>query len=110
LEEDLPEVLKRYLCGGKLLDPTGLSDEQWLIHFHVPIYLQRWGYIESTQSQIIAWLKLAQSRPELLASEVAYEVETYAWEVLPSDLRRESLDEGIAQEIAWLQSQLDVLG
>jgi hypothetical protein len=110
LEEDLPEVLKRYLCGGKLLDPTGLSDEQWLIHFHVPIYLQRWGYIESTQSQIIAWLKLAQSRPELLASEVAYEVETYAWGVLPSELRRESLDEGISQEIAWLQSQLDVLG
>jgi hypothetical protein len=110
LEEDLPEVIKRYLCGEKLLDPTRLSDEQWLIHFHVPIYLQRWGYIESTQSQIIAWLKLAQSRPELLASEVAYEVETYAWGVLPSELRRDSLDEGIAQEIAWLQSQLDVLG
>jgi hypothetical protein len=55
-------------------------------------------------------LKLAQSRPELLASEVAYEVETYAWGVLPSELRRESLDEGIAQEIAWLQSQLDGLG
>lgn len=110
LEEDLPEVLKRYLCGGRMLDPTRLSDEQWLIHFHVPIYLQRWGYIESTQSQIIAWLKLAQSRPELLASEVAYEVETYAWGVLPSELRRESLDEGIAQEIAWLQSQLELLG
>jgi hypothetical protein len=110
LEEDLPEVIQRYLCGGKLLDPTRISDEQWLIHFHVPIYLQRWGYIESTQSQIIAWLKLAQSRPELLASEVAYEVETYAWGVLPSELRRESLDEGIAQEIAWLQSQLDGLG
>jgi len=110
LEEDLPEVLKRYLSGGRLIDQTRLTDEQWLIHFHVPIYLQRWGNIESTQSQIIAWLKLAQSRPELLASEVAYEVETYAWGVLPGELRRESLDEGIAQEIAWLQSQLEVLG
>lgn len=106
LFEDLPELL------GSIMGPEGafggasVQDREWRIHFHVPIYVPNWGCIESTQSEITAWLNLVKNRPELFLPDLAYEVETYAWGVLPTELRRASLDEGIAQEIAWLQSQL----
>lgn len=106
LVEDLPELMAQHLEHGALKSTLPLSDREWRIHFHVPIYVQSWGQIESTQSQINAWLDLVKVRPELFLPDVAYEVETYAWGVLPSQLQRLSLDEGIAQEIAWLQSQL----
>lgn len=106
LVEDLPELMAQHLEHGALKSSLPLSDREWRIHFHVPIYVQSWGQIESTQSQINAWLDLVKVRPELFLPDVAYEVETYAWGVLPSQLQRLSLDEGIAQEIAWLQSQL----
>jgi sugar phosphate isomerase/epimerase len=106
LVEDLPELMAQHLEHGALKSTLPLSDREWRIHFHVPIYVQSWGQIESTQSQIEAWLDLVKVRPELFLPDVAYEVETYAWGVLPSQLQRLSLDEGIAQEIAWLQSQL----
>lgn len=106
LVEDLPELMAQHLEHGALKNTLPLSDREWRIHFHVPIYVQSWGQIESTQSQIQAWLDLVKVRPELFLPDVAYEVETYAWGVLPSQLQRLSLDEGIAQEIAWLQSQL----
>jgi hypothetical protein len=106
LVEDLPELMAQYLEHGALKDTVILSDREWRIHFHVPIYVRSWGEIESTQSQITAWLDLVKNRPELFLPDLAYEVETYAWGVLPSELRRSYLDEGIAQEIAWLQSQL----
>jgi hypothetical protein len=42
----------------------------------------------------------------MLLPDLAYEVETYAWGVLPKELRTNTLDEGIAQEISWLESQI----
>ena len=83
-----------------------ITDQQWRIHFHVPIYVSNLGRLESTQSQISDWLELARSTPELVSEGLAYEVETYAWGVLPDDLKRGSLDEGIADEIAWLRARI----
>jgi hypothetical protein len=106
LIEDLPQVLSRYLDPARLQQLASVTDRQWRIHFHVPIYVRSWGRIESTQSQIQAWLELVRSRPDMLLPDLAYEVETYAWGVLPKELRTNTLDEGIAQEISWLESQI----
>lgn len=106
LYEDLPLVLSRYFQSGQLKPQMQITDQQWRIHFHVPIYVSNWGRLESTQSQISDWLELARSTPELVSEGLAYEVETYAWGVLPDDLKRGSLDEGIADEIAWLRARI----
>lgn len=105
LVEDLPQILDRYFDRGTLKSTAAVDDREWRIHFHVPIYVPSWGLIESTQSQIDAWIELSKERPDLLDTELAYEVETYAWGVLPVELRRSRLDEGIAEEIAWLKSK-----
>jgi hypothetical protein len=105
LVEDLPHILATYFQGGALGHGVQVNDREWRIHFHVPIYVPSWGHIESTQAQISTWLDLVKRHSELFLPDMAYEVETYAWGVLPTELRQGSLDEGIAHEIAWLHSQ-----
>ena len=71
------------------------------MHFHVPIFVERYGELESTQDHLRAVL-------ELVASGVTnhLEIETYTWDVLPADLKASPVD-SIAREYEWV---LDVLG
>ena len=100
LIEDLPIAL------SSVASPAELSG-QWRIHFHVPIFLQKLGLIHSTQNEISILLEIlsgpASQRPEFTGH---FEVETYAWGVLPESLRLGSLNEGIAKEIVWLRNHL----
>jgi len=90
--DDLPEALAAHKIGG----------DEWRIHFHVPIHLDRIEPLETTQSAIIELL--AAIRPEDGIRH--YEVETYAWGVLPEDLRPPRLADGIAAEMRWAQEQM----
>ncbi len=38
-----------------------------------------------------------------------FEVETYAWTVLPDELKTEDLARGIAKELLWVQEKLEEL-
>ncbi|MCC9606810.1 metabolite traffic protein EboE [Blastopirellula sp. JC732] len=93
LHEDLPAVLNA-LEGP----PEGI----WRIHFHMPIYIDAFGPLRTTQGRILDLLR----QRELLAPIKHFEVETYAWTVLPPELRQEELAAGIATEIDWLKQQL----
>ncbi len=100
LVEDLPIALSSVSMPADLLG-------QWRIHFHVPIYLQQFGLIRSTQNEITKLLDIlsgpASQLPEFTGH---FEVETYAWGVLPEAMRLGSLNEGIAKEISWLKNHL----
>ena len=85
---DLPEALDGY--GG---------GEEWRVHFHVPIFLERYGELESTQDLLQAAL------PRLRDVTSQLEIETYTWDVLPAELKASSVD-SIAREYEWV---LDVL-
>jgi hypothetical protein len=101
LHEDLPQVLR---------DPSTRSGE-WRIHFHVPIYVEAWGQIRTTQHEIKRFLRWLQRGSEAPSSspdsgnQPHLEVETYAWGVLPPGLRVDSLHLGIARELRWLQQE-----
>ncbi len=99
LIEDLPPALTT-------TSPANLSGE-WRIHFHVPIFLTRIGLIQSTQNEITRMLEILSGpsvcRPEFTGH---FEVETYAWGVLPESLKVGSLNEGIAKEVAWFNNAL----
>lgn len=88
--EDLPLAIKNE--GDQ---PTG----EWRVHFHVPIYLQKFGLLESTQEQIAQCLSAARKYTTCRH----FEVETYAWGVLPAELQQESLAAGIADELRWFK-------
>lgn len=85
------------------LDGSNADDLQreWRVHFHVPLYLERFGLLETTQERIGVCLAALKGRPAVRH----YEAETYAWSVLPSDLRVADLAEGIASELTWLRER-----
>ncbi|MBX2851335.1 MAG: metabolite traffic protein EboE [Phycisphaeraceae bacterium] len=88
--DDLPEALTKF--GD---EPQG----EWRIHFHVPVYVESFGQLEATQGDIGDLIRAVQGDEELHH----YEVETYAWDVLPEELQREELPDGIADELKWVR-------
>lgn len=74
---------------------------EWRIHFHVPIFLESYGCLGSTQSAILETVSQQKKQPftDLL------EIETYTWGVLPKDAQK-PLSESIKRELDWLLTQL----
>lgn len=83
--EDLPLAITAH--------PTG----EWRVHFHVPIHLPSIGLLGTSQADIAEAITLAKSH-----GTRHFEVETYAWTVLPPHLRPADLSGGIAHELRWL--------
>lgn len=85
---DLPDALAAHEV------PEG----EWRVHFHVPIYVDTIGQLKATQSEIADCLTNLQPAHECNH----FEVETYAWNVLPQELQRPELVDGIADELMWV--------
>ncbi len=75
----------------------------WRVHFHVPVFLETLDLIGTTQHDIRKCIEsvLTSGKPA-----PHFEIETYAWNVLPARLREDSLADGIAKEMAWFDSLL----
>ncbi|MCP3905589.1 MAG: metabolite traffic protein EboE [Planctomycetes bacterium] len=84
--------------------PTALADGprrgQWRVHYHVPVFVDGFGPLATTQCQLAECIALAP----VLSDVRHYEVETYAWGVLPEALRGDDLAAGIARELEWVRS------
>ncbi len=80
---------------GSIHDPR---TAEWRIHFHVPIFMERYGPFLSTQPEIKQVLALLQAR----RFSQHLEIETYTWDVLPPDLKHD-LTDSIAREYAWVR-------
>jgi hypothetical protein len=83
-------------------DPRG----EWRVHFHVPIYLNEFGRLRATQDEIVKGLAAARQH----TSCKHYEVETYAWGVLPAELKQPELAAGIAEELKWFETLTNSAG
>ncbi|KQM71453.1 xylose isomerase [Pedobacter sp. Leaf216] len=84
-----------------LLEGGDTTVEEWRAHFHVPIFVEDMGLIQSTQSDITEVLNLHKSNP--FTNHL--EVETYTWEVLPAALKA-PLNDSIIRELAWVKNLL----
>ncbi|MDP9367287.1 MAG: metabolite traffic protein EboE [Chloroflexota bacterium] len=69
---------------------------EWRIHFHVPIFVERYETFASTQDDLRRVLALLRERR--FTSHL--EIETYTWDVLPIALKADLLD-SISREYAW---------
>jgi len=84
-----------------LAEGKNYAVEEWRAHFHVPIFVEDMGLIQSTQSDITAVLNLQKTHP--FTDHV--EVETYTWEVLPAALKA-PLNDSIIRELDWVKKIL----
>lgn len=101
----LPEEPLRYFndLPDALSDPQVDQRGRWTIHFHVPISQADAGILQTTQSEITRFIAAASHHD---VHPIHWEVETYAWNVLPKDMQVDSLATGIADEIRTLQNWL----
>ncbi len=74
-------------------------------HFHVPIFIEKFGHLGTTRHEIIDCLGGIYEMSDCRQ----FEVETYAWPVLPDELKTDDLARGIAKELLWMQERLDKL-
>lgn len=88
--------LERYADLGEAL-ARGEAGEEWRCHFHVPIFLAGTPDHGTTQDFLRDLLPL-------LPADTLLEVETYTWDVLPPELRLDSVTDSIVRELAWLRT------
>jgi sugar phosphate isomerase/epimerase len=81
-----------------LPDVQSSRADQWRIHFHVPIFVENYGMLLSTQDEIRRVFALLHQR----RFSEHLEIETYTWDVLPKDLKKDLLDL-IGLEYEWVR-------
>lgn len=73
---------------------------EWRIHYHVPVFLEKYGALSSTQTE------LRDALGRLVPMGVKhFEIETYTWGVLPPELKLELVD-SIEREYRWVLDHL----
>jgi len=87
---DLPEVLRQRP-----------HFEELRAHYHVPVFLDRFDVLHSTQDHILKLFAYMQQHNITRHLEV----ETYTWEVLPKELKIE-IGDSIVREIRWVKNNL----
>ena len=93
---DLPEALQRLEQDDAV---------EWRIHYHVPIFVDRFDRLFSTQEEILPAV-------EGLLQEGAgrhLEIETYTWEVLPEGLKTDVVG-SLEREYRWMLDHLKQTG
>ena len=102
----LHQVVGRRQEGGRvqyrdlneaLADLAHASESEWRIHYHLPLFIERYGNLEATQD-------LTQEVLKLLGSDNFtdhLELETYTWELLPADLKIDLVD-SLEREYRWV--------
>lgn len=89
---------ERYPDLGPALENIITTEaEEWRIHFHVPIFLENYNEISSTQDHLKKVLDLLKEK----SYTRHLEIETYTWEVLPKEMKLELVD-SIEREYKWV--------
>jgi hypothetical protein len=96
---DLPDAL----AGKPLESEDAALQSEWRIHFHVPLHAPLALPFENTNDHLLGVLDLLAENPNLCSH---LEMETYTWEVLPPELKSQSVVEQLAAEYDWTLARL----
>ena len=77
---------------------------EWRTHFHVPLFIDDYEVVQSTQDDIVTVFELLQN------NEICnhLEIETYTWEVLPPEMKVD-ISASIQREYEWVLSKLQAI-
>ncbi len=92
---DLPQALQH-------ADDTFVKE--WRAHYHVPVFIDKYDALQSTQKDIQQVLQLHCAQP----FTKHLEVETYTWDVLPQSLKL-PLIQSITRELHWVLEEMNML-
>jgi hypothetical protein len=101
--ERRPDGLARYTdLPEALATPPSDARLEWRIHFHVPLFREQLGPFVNTQEYLRTLLEAIRRDPPTRHLEV----ETYTWDVLPEEYRREGIVSSVAREMQWTLDRL----
>jgi len=83
------------------------ADNEWRIHFHVPLHSPPTALFENTSDHLLGILDLLQADPSLCSH---LEMETYTWEVLPPELKSLEVVDQLTAEYEWTLARLGERG
>ncbi len=89
---DLPEALPTLAAG---------RDREWRIHYHTPLFVAGHGLLRSTRDETREVLNLLGQRGFCRHLEI----ETYTWEILPPELKKDLVD-SLELEYRWVLGNL----
>ena len=95
--------LRRHADLPEALGARASEDEQWRVHFHVPVFLESMERFGTTRAELAELLDLQRER----GVSTHLEVETYTWDVLPAPYRDVPMHEAIARELRWVRERLE---
>ncbi len=79
---------------------------EWRVHFHVPLHATA-PPLSNTNDHALGVLDLLAEYPDICSH---LEMETYAWDVLPPELKARDLTAQITAEYGWALAQLQARG
>ena len=74
---------------------------EWRTHYHVPVFMSAYNELQSTQDDILRVFEILKENK--FTNHL--EVETYTWEVLPSE-ERLGMNESIIRELEWVKKMM----
>jgi hypothetical protein len=103
-------TLTRYLDLDQALRlstaPEAAGEEEWRIHFHVPLHCGASKIFETTEDHLLGVMDILRQEPSLCSH---IEMETYTWEVMPSAMKADIVDQLVA-EYAWTLREMNQRG
>ncbi len=106
IERKKETPLKRYkdldLALAEFQTPPGDLPE-WRIHFHIPLHFQPTQLLDTTADHLLGLMDELARNPGLCQH---IEMETYTWEVLPSEMKNLSVVDHLVKEYEWTLSAL----
>jgi sugar phosphate isomerase/epimerase len=102
-------TLTRYpdLDEALLAAPNAEGEEEWRVHFHVPLNFAPSSAFDTTADHLLGVMDILARQPGLCSH---LEMETYTWEVLPPELKNRSVVEQLAGEYEWTLKHLAARG
>ena len=94
---DLPDALAAAARGETV------GGTEWRIHFHVPLHCPPCSLFDTTSNQLKAAIGVLGAEPTICSH---IEMETYTWEVLPSEMKQRDVADQLVGEYRWTLAQL----
>jgi hypothetical protein len=95
--------LTRYKDLDVALAAPKSPEEEWRVHFHIPLHSPPADWFEGTTDHLLGVLDVLQADPGLCSH---LEMETYTWEVLPPGLKSRTVVGQLGLEYEWCLNAL----
>ena len=89
--KDLPDALAQ------------AAGDEWRIHFHIPLHSAATKLFGNTTDHLLGVMDILAQNPQLCSH---LEMETYTWEVMPSEMKNRSVVDQLVDEYDWCLARL----